>query len=396
MKTKADVIIVGAGISGTSAAYYCTKRGQSVIVLEENMIGHGGTSRSSGGCRHSGREPRDKPLALFAINNIWSTLKEETGVDPEYTKEGSLSYGWTDDHYKILSTKVEKTKKEGFEAHLLDKKELLELAPWTSDSVQFACYVPTDGHADPMKACLAFYKKARELGCTFITGEKVVRINKVAGKVRGVVTVRGHVYEADKIIVAAAFGSRAIVNTVGIDVPMRNSYVTCWVTEPSPYISGFAYNGMSPTSYYGHQTRNGSWMFGGSGGQEAFFPGTTTSDYNEALQNSINLSIGAVSADIPLIGKLKIVRSWTALTDKCNDEAPVLGPVDGVPGLILYTASCGIGFCIGPAVGYVLSELAADLEPTIDVTSLNLNRFDYMKGNPNYIQRNVVTNQFKW
>ena len=396
MKTKADVIIVGAGISGTSAAYYCTKRGQSVIVLEDNMIGHGGTSRSSGGCRHSGREPRDKPLALFAIENIWPTLHEETGVDAEYTKEGSISYGWTDDHYKILSTKVKRTKDEGFEAHFLDRKGIQEYAPWTSDHVEFACMVPTDGHADPMKACLAFYKKARELGCTFITGEKVVKINKAGGNARSVVTERGNVYEGDKIIVAAAYGSRAIVNTVGIDVPMRNSYVTCWVTEPSPYISGFAYNGMSPTNYYGHQTRNGSWMFGGSGGHEAFFPNVTSSDYNQALQNSISLVIDAVSGDIPLIKKLKIVRSWSSLVDKCYDEAPVLGEVEEVPGLILYCASCGIGFCIGPAVGYVLSELAAGQTPSVDVKSLNLNRFDYMKKNPNYIHGKGAATTYKW
>ena len=125
MKTKADAIIVGAGIVGGSAAYYCTKRGQSVIVLEENMIGHGGSSRSSGGCRHSGRDPRDKPLAVFAIQNIWPVLEEETGVDVEYIKGGSISFGWTEDHYNSLKRKVENTKEEGFEAFLSSVDETL-------------------------------------------------------------------------------------------------------------------------------------------------------------------------------------------------------------------------------------------------------------------------------
>jgi sarcosine oxidase subunit beta len=247
-----------------------------------------------------------------------------------------------------------------------------------------------------MKSCLAFYKKARELGSTFITGEKVVKINKIEGKARSVFTERGNTYEGGKIIVAAASGSRPIINTVGIDIPMRNSYVTCWVTEPSPYISEYAYNGMSSTNYYGHQTRHGSWMFGGSGCNEAFFPNVTSSDYGQALQNSVNLVIKEVSEDIPLIARLKIVRTWSALVDKSSDEAPTLGKVEEVPELILYCASHGIGFCIGPAVGYVLSELAADMEPSVDVKSLNPNRFDYMKKNPHYLHGKDTEDRFKW
>ena len=396
MKTKADIIIVGAGIAGNSAAYYCTKRGQSVIVLEENMICHGGTSRCSGGCRHSGRDPRDKPLAVFAIRNIWPTLEEETGVDVEYTQAGSLNYGWTEDHYRVLQEKVRKTREEGFDAFLLDRKEIYEKTPWISRRTQFACWVPTDGHADPMKAGLAFYKRARELGCTFITGEKVIRINKIRGRACSVTTERGNTYEGGKIIVTAAWGSRAIVNTVGIDVPLTKSYVNCLVTEASPPVSKFAYNGMSPSNYYGHQTRHGSWMFGGSGGRESCFSDLVPVDYSQALQTSARVVVKGVSEDIPMIAKLKVVRTWAGWVDKCCDEVPILGKVEEVPDLILYCGSHGIGFGIGPAVGYVLSELAADMETSVDVKSLNPNRFDYMKKNPRYHPGKEAAGYFRW
>ena len=71
MKTEhADVIIVGAGIVGNAASYYLTKAGMKCIVLEEEMIGHGGSSRNGGGVRQSGRDPREFALAAFAAKHI--------------------------------------------------------------------------------------------------------------------------------------------------------------------------------------------------------------------------------------------------------------------------------------------------------------------------------------
>ena len=72
MENKADVIIIGAGIIGSSIAYYLSKRGKSVIVLEaSDHIGNGGSSRNGGGVRQSGRDPRELPLVMFGIKRIF-------------------------------------------------------------------------------------------------------------------------------------------------------------------------------------------------------------------------------------------------------------------------------------------------------------------------------------
>ena len=73
MKMTADVIIIGGGINGCAAAYYLAKRGiTDVLVLEaDNSIGHGGSSRNGGGVRQSGRDVRELPYAMYAVNNMW-------------------------------------------------------------------------------------------------------------------------------------------------------------------------------------------------------------------------------------------------------------------------------------------------------------------------------------
>ena len=91
MGNSADVVIVGGGIIGCSIAYYLAKKNKSVIVLEgSDHIGNGGSSRNGGGVRQSGRDPRELPLVMYGIKNLWPTLSEEVDVDCEYHQDGNL------------------------------------------------------------------------------------------------------------------------------------------------------------------------------------------------------------------------------------------------------------------------------------------------------------------
>ena len=99
MKNHADVIIIGGGIIGCAAAYYIRKKGYSVIVLEGSPhIGNGGSSRNGGGVRQSGRDPRELPLAMYAIKHLWPALSDELEVDCEYHQDGNLRLGKTQKH----------------------------------------------------------------------------------------------------------------------------------------------------------------------------------------------------------------------------------------------------------------------------------------------------------
>ena len=99
----ADFVIVGAGVIGCATAYNLALRGHSVIVLEKDeSIGNGGSSRNGGGVRQSGRDARELPLAMYAVENIWPGLSDELGADVEYVKRGNLRLGKTEHHLEIL------------------------------------------------------------------------------------------------------------------------------------------------------------------------------------------------------------------------------------------------------------------------------------------------------
>ena len=190
MKNTAEIVIIGGGIIGSATAYYLAKKGiTDVIVLEgSDYIGNGGSSRNGGGVRQSGRDPRELPMVMWGIQNEWPKLSEELGVDVEYTQKGNLRLGKTEAHLKILQGLTDRAVACGLDVRMIDGKEVREINPYLSEEVIGASWCPTDGHANPLTATLGFFKRAREMGVRFITGEKVEKLAKVKGKIRKIIT----------------------------------------------------------------------------------------------------------------------------------------------------------------------------------------------------------------
>lgn len=371
MENKADVIIIGAGIIGSSIAYYLSKRNKRVIVLEaSDHIGNGGSSRNGGGVRQSGRDPRELPLVMFGIKNLWPHLSEELEVDCEYHQDGNLRLGKTPKHLEILQGLTDRAVAVGLDVRMIDGDEVRKINPYLSDEVIGASWCPTDGHANPLTTTLGFYKTARKLGTRFITGEKVVELRKVRGRLSQVIT-QNNVYTADTIVLAAGLGSRKLAASVGIDVPMQPVMLEALVTEAEPPMFDQML-GTAEADFYGHQTKHGSFVFGGSSGLEGF-----TIDNGMQMCNSLTASCicRGIMKYFPDLADAKIVRTWAGWMDHMVDGVPVLGKVDEVPGLIMACGLNGHGFGIAPAIGHQLAQLIDEDRTEIDISALRYDRF---------------------
>ncbi len=371
MSECSDVIIIGGGVIGCAAAYYLRKSGVSVTVLEKSPhIGNGGSGRNGGGVRQSGRDVRELPLAMYAVEHMWPFLSEELGVNVEYHKEGNLRLGKTEKHLEILQGLTDRAAACGLGVSMLTRDEVREINPYLSEEVIGASWCPTDGHANPLKTTLGYYKKAREAGARFITEENVLAIRKIKGRARQVVTERT-VYEGEHIILAAGYESRAIAGTVGIDIHMSHVLIEALVTEAQPPM--FAQMlGTADADFYGHQTEHGSFVFGGDSGFEA-----VNKDNGHMVTSSITASCTCrgILKYIPKLAHAKIVRTWAGYEDVSYDGVPVISPVDEVPGLILACAFTGHGFGIAPVVGMLLAQLAREEKPSLDLSEFRYDRF---------------------
>lgn len=371
MKTKAEAVIIGGGIIGCATAYYLAKMGTDVIVLEgSDHIGNGGSSRNGGGVRQSGRDVRELPLVMYGIKNLWPALSDELEVDCEYHQDGNLRLGKTEKHRGILTRLADNARSVGLDVRMIDGEEVREINPYLSEDVICASWCPTDGHANPLTTTLGYYKMARKLGVTFITGEPVTELKVIRGKIRQVITPH-NVYEGESVLVAAGLNSREILTTVGIDIPMTNSLLECLVTEAQPHMFDQML-GTAEADFYGHQTRHGSFVFGGSSGLER---------YNKDNGTPVNSSKTApcicrgIMKYFPDLANAKIVRTWAGWMDASSDGVPSLGTVDEIPGLYVACAFNGHGFGIAPAAGEQLAKLIVTGNTDVDLSALHYDRY---------------------
>jgi sarcosine oxidase subunit beta len=371
MSNCADVIIIGSGVIGNAAAYYLAKKGCSVIVLEKSdSIGDGGSTRNGGGVRQSGRDKRELPLAMYGVKNFWPTLSEELGMDVEYYQEGNLRLGKTDEHLRILNNLTRNANASGLDVKMITGAEARAICPYLSEEVIGASWCATDGHANPLLTTLAYYRRARQMGVRFISGEEVIEIKKVKGKARQVVT-QNNIYEGDNIILAAGYDSRKLASTIGLDVLMNPVLLEVLVTEAQPPMF-YQMLGTAAADFYGHQSKHGSFVFGGSSGHEAF-----NKDNGTPTTSSITASAicRGIMKYFPVLSDAKIVRTWAGWIDECVDHVPVISSVEEVPGLILACGFSGHGFGISPTVGMLLSEIATEGKTSIDISAFRYDRF---------------------
>lgn len=372
MNNTADVIVIGGGIIGCATSYFLAKRGVRVLCLEgSDNIGNGGSSRNGGGVRQSGRDPRELPLVMYGIKNYWPTLSEELDVDCEYHQEGNLRLGKTEAHRQILNGLTDRARAVGLDVRMIDGDEVRTINPWLSDEVTCASWCPTDGHANPLTTTLGFYKTARRKGVRFITGEKVVGLRKIRGKLRQVICASGDVFEGDTVVLAAGYASRKIAATVGIDLPMQEVTIEALVTEAEPPMFNQML-GTAEADFYGHQTKHGSFVFGGTSGLEGF----TTGDRMPMTDSrSAPCFCRGIIRYFPNLARAKIVRTWAGWMDLTADKVPILGTVPEVPGLVLACGFSGHGFGIAPGAASQIAQLITEGTTDVDLSELRYDRF---------------------
>lgn len=373
-KMTADVIIIGGGVNGCAAAYYLAKKGvRDVIVLEaDKSIGHGGSSRNGGGVRQSGRDMRELPYAMYAVNNMWPFLSEELGIDVEYYQKGNLRLGKTEAHIQKLEDLASRSRELGLDMNVVDAQTVKEICPYLSEEVIGASWCPTDGHANPMITTLAYYIRALEKGVRFFTDARVVKLEKYKGRLRRVIMESGEVFEAETVIIAAGYASRYLARTVGGDVPLYTYFEEALVTEMQPHMFDIML-GTADGDFYGHQSQHGSFVFGCDSGLEDGID----MPLDELKTSSVTAPAGcrAIMGYIPLLADAKIVRTWGGWIDMCHDGVPVISRVEEVPGMILACGFTGHGFGTAPAVGLMLAQMTVGEKTAVDISALAYDRF---------------------
>ncbi|HEX9905802.1 MAG TPA: FAD-dependent oxidoreductase, partial [Propylenella sp.] len=226
----ADVVIIGGGIVGVSAAFFLAARGVRTVLCEKGAIAGEQSSRNWGWVRRMGRDPRELPLIMESIG-LWSSMRQLIGEDVGYRASGILYLAATDAELARRESWLARAGDHVLDTRALGRNELDALIPGASGRYVGALYTPSDGRAEPQKAAPAIARAAQRRGAAVLTRCAVRGIETTGGRVSAVVTERGSITCAT-VVLAGGVWSSLFCRSLGIRLPQLAVRASVMRTAP--------------------------------------------------------------------------------------------------------------------------------------------------------------------
>jgi len=418
LPARADVVVIGGGIVGVSAALFLARKGMSVVLTEKGVIGGEQSSRNWGWCRMTLRDPAEIPLMQESLR-LWRDPGALGDADTGFRTTGIMylkGRGAAED--QAQEAWLERVRAFQLDSRMLSRADVARLLPGAARSWPGALYTPSDGGAEPERAASAIAEAARRHGATILTGCATRGIERQGGRVSAVVTERGPI-ACQAVLVAAGAWSRLFCGNLGIDLPQLQVRASVMRTAPlpgGPEVStagaGFGFRKREDGGYIVSRTdatildivpdafrlaRRFLPLLGQSGAglrvrvgsrfvEEWRTPRTWPLDTPSPFERVrvldpppadavLDSAARAIAADYPFFANMRVLARWGGSIDVTPDQLPVISPVEGQPGLYLATGFSGHGFGIGPGAGKLAADLVAGDPTLIDATAFRLSRF---------------------
>ncbi|MBI3993468.1 MAG: FAD-binding oxidoreductase, partial [Candidatus Lambdaproteobacteria bacterium] len=145
----ADVVIIGGGIVGLSAAYFLARRKQRVVLLDKGRLGWEQSSRNWGFVRQQGRDPIELPMVALS-NRIWRGISEELDADTEWRQGGNLALAAAEEDLERYAQGAREAHAAGIDTRVLTRAQVQGLLPALRGAFVGGLHTPSDGQADPL------------------------------------------------------------------------------------------------------------------------------------------------------------------------------------------------------------------------------------------------------
>jgi len=384
----ADVVIVGAGILGASAALALARAGHSVIVLDRlGAAGLGSTSASAGIVRIHATDPQSCLIADDAVR-VWESWAAFLQAPRDarlasFTACGTVVLDADDGYIDTIAASMD-TADLSFErwdvSDLADRLPFIDVhrfgPPKSVESEAFfaaptellkgALYTPQSGYVgDPSLATANVLEAARERGARFKPGATVTHLVRRGDRVVGVQLADETVVQAEATLVAAGPNTYQLLNGWGVtdDFVVKTRRVREELHHvPAPPTLDIAAQAVHVVDgdlgiNFRPETGN-AFLVGGNG---AKIDGETVvgdpDRYDiRVTQGSWTRHVLRMARRIPSLGIPRRSQGVVGLYDVTDDWLPIYDRA-GVDGLFVALGTSGNQFKVGPIVGELLRHI---------------------------------------
>lgn len=252
-----DVLVIGAGVIGAASAYFLSKRGYKVLLIDKEGIASGASGAAEGIVGSVTKRKLGLVTSIVVESfKMFPELCEELDYDIEFTPKPGLMVIDDESQLNILERFVDKKKETGLEIKVLGQDTTREMEPLLSDNILGAVYTPAQGIVNPLRLSFGYVEAARRLGAEFAV-ETLTRFEFDGNRVTTVQTSESRI--APNIVVNAA-GNEAgeIAKLAGLNIEVLPKRVHMIVSETLPektlrntiYCARNVVGGLNPKTLY--------------------------------------------------------------------------------------------------------------------------------------------------
>ena len=370
----ADVVVVGAGLFGTSIAFQLARRGASVILVERDVPAAGDSGLSFSMVRRHYSNEATARLAMRGVEVIESWADEVGTGDSGYVGTGYLLIAAAE-RVSALRENVERLRGWGLDTGFVTPDDILELEPLLArDGIAGGAYEPDGGFADAQKMTLAWFAAAVREGVRPLLGTAARSIAVANGRARGVETDAGRL-DADVVVNAAGAWGPELARTAGLDLPVAlRRLEVALVRQPADRPQARVTFSSMVTNLVFRPDRAG---IAAVVVYQPVEPLDARDDCRREVDPGYEAAIRAALRErMPAYAEAEWMGGWAGAYDFTPDWNPLLGWAPGVENLYLALGWSGHGFKLAPAVGEVVADEALGRAPAIDVRALRPERFE--------------------
>ena len=392
MNNTADLVIIGAGIVGCSAAYFLSKRGwKNIIVLDQGPLFKtgGSTSHAPGLVFQLNSSKTVSQLAKWSVEAYRELEFENT---PCFYSTGSIEIATTSERWLDLKQKYGRALSWNLEAELINPDDVKTQFPLIDTSrILGGLHVPSDGIAKAVRAASALANRAQDTGGVEFYGHTPVMEIIVQGKkIRGVVTPTGTISTSQILLCAGIWGPK-VGRLAGLTIPLtpvQHQYVK---TTKIPELRGETREAVLPLlryqdrSLYFRQEEDrigiGSYQHEPLLVDPEKLDGSATRPFTH---HHFNKPFSDACEILPCLRKVDLAEKFNGMFSFTPDGNSLIGESTQIKGFWMAEA---VWVTHAAGVGHVIADLLSEITPSIDLREVDCNRFAGHVESPAYRDR---------
>ena len=393
---RAQIVIIGGGVIGTSVAYHLTKLGRAdVVLLEQGQLSCGTTWHAAGLVGQLRASESGTRLVQYSTA-LYAELEAETSLSAGYKQCGGVTVARTEDRMTQLRRTAANAAAYDLECELLSPAGAFERYPvMRTDDLVGAIWLPADGKANPTDLTMALAKGARQRGARVLERVRVLDVLCTDGRVRGVRTDSGDI-EAEIVVNCAGQWAKQVGAMAGVNVPLYSAEHFYVVTESIAGVHPDLPILRDPDGYTYFKEEVGGLVIGGFEPEAKPWVAPDKIPYPFEFQlleedwEHFEILMENALLRVPALEHTGLKKLYNGPESFTPDNQFILGEAPECANFFVGAGFNSVGIASAGGAGRALAEWIVNGSPTTDLTGVDIRRFAPFNGNVAWLHDRVA------